>query len=61
MIKFQQSQALTSHFESFCSIVYKQLTDLSPSFPGWRPAATMYVLPMVLIFSKTLNFGLERS
>ena len=39
----------------------KQLTDLSPSFPGWRPAATMYVLPMVLIFSKTLNFGLERS
>ena len=36
-----------------------QFTDLSPSFPGWSPAATMYVLPMVLIFSKTLNFGLD--
>ena len=37
------------------------VTDRSPSFPGWSPAATMYVLPMVLIFSKTLNFGLDSS
>lgn len=40
----------------------KKLTIFfSSSFPGQSPEAIMYVLPIVLIFSMQLNFGLRRS
>lgn len=37
--------------------VYKLLTVAPSSLPGRRPDATIYVLPIVFIFSIPLNFG----
>lgn len=37
--------------------IYKLLTVAPSSLPGRSPDATMYVLPIVLIFSIPLNFG----
>lgn len=37
--------------------MFKLLTVAPSSLPGRKPEATMYVLPIVLIFSIPLNFG----
>lgn len=48
---------LATNKQTVIESLYKLLTVAPSSLPGRRPDATMYVLPIVLIFSIPLNFG----
>lgn len=51
----------TASKSSTVHAVMSRLTIAPSSLPGRKPDAVMYVLPIVLIFSMPLNFGLRRS
>ena len=54
-IKFQQSQALTSHFESFWSIVIFNFSPLQGLMFGYATDETEECMPLTVVLAHNLN------